>query len=148
MLRNIGAPIELVKLSVQIDWIRMEDEGFIGLVGPIFYLPFKDGLGRFRFTAEPKHRNRSGIVHGGMLMTFADRCLGFTARQHDPSRRQATLQLDVHFIRSVRIGESIDMECKVVSETRSIVFVDGSMSANGEIAATARGVWKIIHSER
>jgi acyl-coenzyme A thioesterase PaaI-like protein len=79
-----------------------------------------------------------------MLMTFADRALGFTARHHDFSRKQATVQLDVHFIRSVRIGDSVDMACRVVHETRSLVFVDGTMSVMGETVATARGVWKIL----
>jgi uncharacterized protein (TIGR00369 family) len=125
------------------DWIRMDDEGFIGLVGPVFHRPFGDGVGRFRFEAAAKHRNRSGVVHGGMLMTFADRALGVTARQCDPGRRQATVQLDVHFIRGARIGRIIEMECRVIRETRSLVFVDGTIFDAEGVIATARGVWKI-----
>ena len=86
-------------------------------------------------------------MHGGMLMTFADRSLGFTARRGDISRKQATIQLDVHFLRAVHIGQAVDMECKVVRETRSLVFMDGSMSTSGEIVATARGIWKVVRSE-
>jgi uncharacterized protein (TIGR00369 family) len=131
-------------VNTQAGWIAMEDEGFISLVGPIFYLPFTDGVGRFRFVAEPKHRNRSSIVHGGMLMTFADRALGVTARQHDFSRKQATVQLDMHFIRAARIGDLIEMECRVVRETRHLAFVAGTMSVGGDAIATAHGIWKII----
>ena len=130
-----------------VEWIRMEDEGFIELVGPIYHLPFKDGVGRFRFVPEPKHRNGQELVNGGMLMTFADRSLGTTARQVDMRRRQATVQLDVHFIRFPRIGESIEMECRIVRETRSIVFLDGVMSVRGDVVATAKGVWKILSND-
>ena len=41
----------------------------------------------------------------------------------------------------------VDMECKVVRETRSLVFMDGSMSTSDEIVATARGIWKVVRSE-
>jgi uncharacterized protein (TIGR00369 family) len=125
------------------EWLEMEDPGFIGLIGPIFYRPLAGGMGRFRFLGEPKHQNRNGVVHGGMLMAFADRSLGFTARQNAPDRKQATIQLDVHFIRPARIGQTIDMECRIVRETRSLAFVDGVLTVDGETIATARGVWKI-----
>jgi acyl-coenzyme A thioesterase PaaI-like protein len=122
----------------------MDDAGFIGLVGPLYHQPF-DGsdVSRFRFFSEDKHRNRNDVVHGGMLMTFADRALGFTARRGDMTRRQATVQLDVHFVRSVRVGDTVDFEGRIVSETRTFVFVDGIMSVGDKTVVTARGVWRV-----
>jgi acyl-coenzyme A thioesterase PaaI-like protein len=136
--------VEERAVDEQSDWIRMDDEGFIELVGPIYYLPFKDRVGRFRFTPDSRHRYESDLVNTGMLMTFADRSLGTTARQADMTRRQATVQLDVHFVRPALIGDTIDLECRVLRETRSLVFVDGVMSARGDTIATAKGVWKIL----
>jgi acyl-coenzyme A thioesterase PaaI-like protein len=125
-------------------WIPMDDSGFIGLVGPIYHRPF-DGteVSKFRFFPEDKHRNRNDVVHGGMLMTFADRALGFTVRRGDMTRRQATVQLDVHFVRSVKIGDIVDFEGRVVDETRTFVFVDGAMTVGGKTVLTARGVWRV-----
>jgi uncharacterized protein (TIGR00369 family) len=125
------------------EWIEIEDGGFIGLVGPIFHKPFHGGISRFRFVGEAKHKNRNGFIHGGMLMTFADRALGMTARQGQ-SRAQATVQLDVHFIRPAMINEAIEMECRVLRQTDSLIFMDGTITSSGEVVATARGVWKII----
>ena len=125
----------------------MADSGFIGLVGPIYHLPLENQAGWFRFVPEQKHRIENDVVDAGMLMTFADRSLGTIARQADMSRRQATVQLDVHFIRPARIGEAIEMQCRVVRETRSLVFVDGVMSVRGDVIATAKGVWKILSSD-
>jgi uncharacterized protein (TIGR00369 family) len=125
------------------EWTEVEDDGFIGLVGPIFHKPFEGGIGRFRFLGEAKHRNRNGVIHGGMLMTFADRALGMTARQGQ-SRAQATVQLDVHFIRPAMISKPVDIECRVLRQTHSLIFMDGVITCDGELVATARGVWKLI----
>jgi acyl-coenzyme A thioesterase PaaI-like protein len=123
-------------------WSPLEDDGFIGLVGPV--LVNAGSPGHFRFVAEPKHRNRGGFVQGGMLMTFADRAMGMTSRAKDPTRAQSTVQFDMHFMRAVRIGETVDIRCKVVRETRSLVFLEGRLSVEDETIATAKGVWKII----
>ena len=124
-------------------WAPMEDHGFIGLVGPLEMLPPRDGHGRFRFVAAEKHRNRNGVVHGGMLMTFADRALGLTARQGDMEIRQATVQFDMHFVRPAPIGATVEMDCRVVRATRSLVFVEGVMTVGDAVVATAKGIWKI-----
>ncbi|EJJ29477.1 PaaI family thioesterase [Rhizobium sp. CF142] len=125
-------------------WIAMDDDGFIGLVGPIYHWPF-DGraVSRFRFFPEARHRNRMDVVHGGMLMTFADRALGFTARRGDLKRRQATVQLDVHFIKSVHVGDIVDFEGRIINETRTLAFVDGIMSVGSVTVLTARGMWRV-----
>lgn len=126
------------------NWISMGSEGFIGLVGPLEYQRCTGGSGRFRFRAEDKHRNRNEVVHGGMIMTFADRALGTTARQEDWSRRQATVQLDVHFVAPARIGTLIEAECRIVRATSSLTFVEGTITSEGMTVAKAQGIWKII----
>lgn len=129
------------------DWVEMQDDGFIGLVGPFFHKPFDGGpVSWFRFRAEDKHRNRGGVVQGGMLMTFADRALGTGARRGDMKRRQATVQLDVHFVRPVQIGEDVQFEAQIIRETRSLIFVSGTMTVGGEVVMTAQGVWKVSRS--
>jgi acyl-coenzyme A thioesterase PaaI-like protein len=49
----------------------------------------------------------------------------------------------MHFLRPARIGETIEMECRVIRETRDLVFVEGSLTANTQTIATAKGIWKI-----
>ena len=58
-------------------WEAYTDEGFIGLVGPL-WTRMEGDTRRFAFKAEHKHHNRRGVVQGGMLMTFADRTMGMT----------------------------------------------------------------------
>jgi acyl-coenzyme A thioesterase PaaI-like protein len=124
-------------------WEPYRDEGFIGLVGPFWMRRSGDGY-LYAFMAEPKHHNRRGIVQGGMLMTFADRSMGMTCWYANERRPQATIQLDVHFVDAVQIGEFVEARCRVVRRTRSLVFMGAELVVGDRVVATANGVWKTL----
>jgi uncharacterized protein (TIGR00369 family) len=131
-------------MTTEHEWIRMDEEGLFSRLGPVFRVPIREGVDRFRFRAEPMHRNRLNYVHGGMLMAFADRGMGVTARQGDAALAVATVQLDMHFMRAARIGDWVAMQCRVLRQTRSLIFVDATLESEGQVVATARGVWKLV----
>jgi acyl-coenzyme A thioesterase PaaI-like protein len=124
-------------------WTRYSDEGFVGLVGPFWQRKSGDGY-VYGFMAERKHHNRRGVVQGGMLMTFADRSMGMTCWYANERQPQATVQLDVHFIDAVQIGEFVEAKCTVVRRTRALVFMRGELVVGDRIVATAKGVWKTL----
>jgi acyl-coenzyme A thioesterase PaaI-like protein len=124
-------------------WEPYRDEGFIGLVGPFWTRPSGEGF-LYAFMAEPKHHSRRGIVQGGMLMTFADRAMGMTCWHANGRQPQATVQLDVHFIDAVQIGEFVEAKCKVVRRTRALVFMSAELVVGARVVATANGVWKTL----
>jgi uncharacterized protein (TIGR00369 family) len=124
-------------------WEPYRDEGFIGLVGP-FWTRMSGDSHRYAFMAERKHHNRRGVVQGGMLMTFADRSMGMTCWYANERQPQATVQLDVHFMDAVRIGEFVEARCRVVRRTRSLVFMAGELVVGDRVVATANGVWKTL----
>jgi acyl-coenzyme A thioesterase PaaI-like protein len=124
-------------------WEPYGDEGFIGLVGPFWTRPSGDSY-LYAFMAEPKHHNRRGVVQGGMLMTFADRSMGMTCWYANGKRPQATVQLDVHFVGAVEIGEFVEAKCKVVRRTRSLVFMNAELVVGERVVATANGIWKTL----
>jgi len=124
-----------------------DDTGFIGLVGPFWSRPKKSHMGdsvEYAFMAERKHHNRRGVVQGGMLMTFADRSMGMTCWYANERQPQATVQLDVHFIDAVQIGEFVECRAKVVRRTRSLVFMAAELVVGERVVATANGVWKTL----
>src|SRR3546814_4172544 len=84
----------------------LRDDGFLGHVGPIWERVDEEGV-TLAFQATQKHANLRGVVHGGMLMTLADRLLGMHGRMRNENRSQATVQLDVHFFVTVRIGDVV-----------------------------------------
>jgi acyl-coenzyme A thioesterase PaaI-like protein len=124
-------------------WEPVTDDGFIGLVGPIWHIPNDNGL-RFAFLADPKHRNRRGVVQGGMIMTFADRALGMTARHASGHKSQATIQLDVHFVDAVQIGDFVEAGAQVVRRTRLLTFMKAELMVGARVVATASGIWKTL----
>jgi acyl-coenzyme A thioesterase PaaI-like protein len=115
-------------------WEPYRDEGFIGLVGPFWMRRSGDSY-LYAFMAERKHHNRRGVVQGGMLMTFADRSMGMTCWYANNRKPQATIQLDVHFIESVQIGEFVEARCRVVRRTRSLIFMNAELLVGNRVVA-------------
>jgi uncharacterized protein (TIGR00369 family) len=124
-------------------WEPYSDDGFIGLIGPFWTRQVGD-THHYGFMAEPKHHNRRDVVHGGMLMTFADRSMGMTCWYANGQQPQATVQLDVHFVDAVQVGEFVEAKCTVIRRTRSLVFMSGELVVGDRLVATASGVWKTL----
>jgi acyl-coenzyme A thioesterase PaaI-like protein len=96
---------------------------------------------------EDKHHNRRGLVQGGVLMTFADRTCGMTARFVTGKQTMATAQLDVHFVESGKIGEMLVSRPRVVRATRSLFFLSTEITVDMRVIAMASGVFKILKTE-
>ena len=126
-------------------WESYTDDGFIGLVGPLWIRP-KEPAPDFAFLAAEKHHNRRGVVQGGMLMTFADRAMGMTCWYNNDRKPQATIQLNVHFVDAVQVGEFVEARCEVVRRTKSLVFMRGTLVVGERVVATLDGVWKAVRS--
>ena len=77
-----------------------------------------------------------------MLMTVADRMLGAIGRWHNDNRPQATVQLDVHFLAPVRIGEVVIGRGRMLRNTRTLMFLRGELTVEGRPVVAADGVWK------
>jgi acyl-coenzyme A thioesterase PaaI-like protein len=127
-------------------WTIAETTGFISLIGPLWQR-IVDGEHEYALVAQDKHHNRRGLVQGGVLMTFADRSCGMTARYVSGRPTLATVQLDTHFVDSGKIGEILISKPRVVRATRSLIFVTTEVTAENRCIATASGVFKILKNE-
>ena len=127
-------------------WRAVEATGFIQLIGPFWQRLVNDEL-EFALITEDKHHNRRGLVQGGVTMTFADRTCGMTARHVSGKPTMATVQLDVHFVESGKIGEILISRPRVVRTTRSLIFINTEISVDKRCIAMASGVFKILRSE-
>lgn len=122
-------------------WRLHDDRGFLGLVGPVWERPGEDGP-ELAFQASEKHENLRGVVQGGMLMTLADRMLGAIGRAHNEGRPQATVHLGVDFLAPVRIGDVVIGRGRVRRNTRSLMFIGGTLAAAEVPVLEAHGIWK------
>jgi uncharacterized protein (TIGR00369 family) len=127
-------------------WSMVETTGFLSLVGPLWQRAV-DGEHEYALVAQDKHHNRRGLVQGGLLMTFADRACGMTARYVSGRPTLATVQLDVHFVDSGKIGETLLARPRVVRTTRSLIFVTTEVTANNRVIVMANGVFKILKND-
>jgi uncharacterized protein (TIGR00369 family) len=123
-------------------WEIVSNTPFGDLVGPIWKRE-KPEL-RWGFVVEPKHLNRSGNLHGGMLMTFADQSMAMTARAATNVKRHATIELNTQFIGAVKLGQFVEAHAEVTRATRSIIFMAVKMYVDGRVVVSANGIWKVL----
>ncbi len=127
-------------------WTVVETTGFLHLIGPLWQR-LVDGEHEYALVAQDKHHNRRGLVQGGVLMTFADRTCGMTARYVSGRPMLATVQMDTHFVEAGKIGEILVSKPHVVRSTRSLIFITTEVTVDKRCIAMASGVFKILKSE-
>ncbi len=130
-----------------------EPPGFVGVNGPL-YIRYQRGiegqpetnLVQMGFRVEARHCNPMGNLHGGMMATFGDMLLAVSAlRKNAVARRHflPTISLQLDYLSPGRLGAWIQGEAQVLRATRSMVFMQGLVSADGEPAARLSGVLKL-----
>ena len=124
-------------------WVLRPTKAFGTHVGP-FWAPAGGDDTLCGFLADGRHGNKRGVVHGGMLASAFDVALGNAAWVASGQKPCATVQLNVHYLGAVELGEFAQVQAEVVRATRSLVFLRGVMSVEGRVVAMADGVWKIL----
>ncbi|MFD9664431.1 PaaI family thioesterase [Rhodococcus sp. NPDC059968] len=127
-------------LSPEDGWTEVIDDGFIALVCP-FYTRTDGEHTEVAVVCQDKHRNRRGIVQGGLVMTFADRALGIAARAHSGAPTTATVHLDVHFVAPIHVGDILRARPHTAPGTRSLLFMRTDLTVDDTLVATATGVF-------
>ncbi|MCW5729429.1 MAG: PaaI family thioesterase [Alphaproteobacteria bacterium] len=119
-------------------------EGFEGHVGPLHHRRRADGVMVFGFRCRPHHENPQGVVHGGMLMTFADHVMGALVWHRIGRKPTATVSLNSDFLNAVRVGDWVEGTAEIVRQGSSLVFVRGELSVEGRPVLAANGIWKVL----
>ncbi|MGI9422811.1 MAG: PaaI family thioesterase [Hyphomicrobiaceae bacterium] len=117
------------------------DDPFEMRCGPFFWRRLDDGGHHFIVKAEPRHCNRQGIVHGGLMMTMIDLALAATAKEVLQDR-YVTISLNSEFVAAGGNGDIIEATGELVRRTRSLAFVRGQVSTDSRVLLTASGVFK------
>lgn len=111
---------------------------FHGLLG-IEMRHWEEGLARLACMPGPQHANRSGIVHGGVMLALLDQVNAFAGLYCPmPGRKRhaVTLDLDTRFTGQGKIGDILIAEGRLVSAGRNIFFARGEVrDAAGNLVA-------------
>ena len=100
-------------------------DAFEDYVGPLYYKEADDGEIRCAFVAADNHVNGQSVLHGGMLMTFADYAVFLFARKALGNQRAVTVSFSSDFTAAVGEGEFIEATGEVVHETGGLLFMRG-----------------------
>jgi uncharacterized protein (TIGR00369 family) len=145
-----GMPAQQEALRVPAGFQRFRaTSGFVGANGPLFVRhEAGQDAAQFRlgFRVEPRHCNPMGICHGGMLATFADMLLPIGAVLQLPALHERflpTVSLQIDYVGPAKLGAWVEGEMQVLRQTRSMVFAQGLVRADGELALRCSGVFKI-----
>jgi acyl-coenzyme A thioesterase PaaI-like protein len=101
---------------------------------------------RYGFLTTTEHLNPNGVVHGGMLMTFADQGLSMLAWEAAQRAPCTTIQLNTHFLAAVQPGEFVELNGDVTRATKGLVFVRGILSAGDRDVAAVDGIWRVLRA--
>ena len=118
---------------------------FETLVGPLYR---KSGATPDRtqwgFRAEPRHCNPYGVIHGGMLTTFADTMMGSLVFHAIDGAPCATISLTTDFIGAGKAGDWITGSAEILRRGRAVAFVRAEIKNGDRLLMNASGAWAII----
>jgi uncharacterized protein (TIGR00369 family) len=128
-------------------WLRLPDHAlpvFNQMVGPFWVRPDPVGDGiAYGFRVELRHCNPLELCHGGMLVAFADIVLtGGCNHVARLSRFLTTITLATDFIAPARIGAWLEARPEVLKVTRSTVFGQCLVTADGMPVLRASGTFR------
>ena len=113
--------------------------------GPMYLLHQGDVV-KFGFRVEPRHTNPMGNLHGGMMASFCDMLIPLTVHrkgEHPGRRFLPTISLQIDYLAPAPLGAWVEGEAEPLRITRSLVFAQGLVTADGVPCARASGVFKI-----
>ena len=93
----------------------------------------EEGVYKMRCRTFDWMRNGPGTLHGGMCATIVDQAMGFVAYCAKPGEGIApTVQLQVEYHRPILPGQSVLVDVRLVSSTRSLMHLSANVYQENE----------------
>ena len=126
-------------------WNMDTPDPYEDAVGPFYVRELEDGTWASAFYARADHLNMAGAVHGGMLMTFADQASFAVSRNSwdGPGKPDCvTVAMNSEFISAAVEGDLLEATGHITRETRSMIFVRGTITSGGKTILTFSSILK------
>jgi uncharacterized protein (TIGR00369 family) len=95
--------------------------------------------------ASDAHVNSRGFVHGGLISALADNAMGLSCgMQMAEVVGLVTINLNVDFLGVAHHGDWIEIRAVPVRTGKSICFAEARVLANGQLCATAKGIFRTL----
>lgn len=111
----------------------------------LFYAQWLNERLLLGFRVGEQHSNLGGVLHGGMLATFADTLLPYAAMYQAIGGRRflPTISLQIDYLAPAAIGAWVHGEAEVLRMTRNMVFMQGMITADDSPIARVSGIFKL-----
>ena len=124
------------------------NSGAHALIGYDVDLTAQDGTASVVLRVEPRHLNRNGTLHGGIIAMMLDAAAGFAASRGDTVVGFApvvTLSLNTSFVAAAREGMVVTSKGRISGGGASIVYAGADLyDTDGVLLALGSGVFKRI----
>ena len=97
------------------------------------------------FRVAEQHTNLGGVLHGGMLATFADTLLPYAAMYQALGGRRflPTISLQIDYLAPAAIGAWVQGSADVLRMTRNMIFMQAILTADDVPIARVSGIFKL-----
>ena len=97
------------------------------------------------FRVAEQHTNLGGVLHGGMLATFADTLLPYAAMYQALGGRRflPTISLQIDYLAPAAIGAWVQGEAEVLRMTRNMIFMQAIIKGDDTLIARVSGIFKL-----
>lgn len=114
-----------------------------------FYGKWQDDRLLLGFRVTQHHTNLRNVLHGGMLATFADTVLPYSAMYQALNGRHflPTISLQIDYLAPAAIGAWVQGQGDVLRTTRNMVFMQGLVMGDSVAIARLSGIFKLGSAE-
>lgn len=110
--------------------------------GPYCFRAQPDGSVRTAYQPKPHQLNGAGAIHGGALASFADFSLFAFAGDALANTMAVTVSLNCEFVGAGDLNGWVEGDGKLIRATRTLIFVQGTLSQRGSTLLAFSGVVK------
>lgn len=121
----------------------------MGAFGEIFGPVYRDEGGcKLGLFLSEQHLNPANVSHGGVIATFADmQILAVTPLSGPDAVLRPTVSLTVDYLEPIQARAWVEAAVSLVKMTRTLVFTQALITADGRIAARSQGIYRNYASQ-
>ena len=131
---------------VEDGWKELPVKAFFRRIGPLYSRRCADKSWEYGLLTTEQHVNNAGVVHGGVLATFADQAFSTVAWEAAGRQAALTVSLDLHFAVGATPGDFVTARSRVVRAGANLIFLTGILSTPDREIAIVSGTWNVMRA--
>ena len=102
------------------------------------------GHGRCEMDTGPQHYSPGGAVHGGLLFTIMDNCMGASlVATLKPGEGCATIEMKINYLKAV-FGGKVESSTRVLQKGKRIAVLESQLHQGKDVVAIATSTYAIF----